>query len=311
MLKEQYITVDLVKGSKDQYIIRDRAGITIGRVFIIELSDENRYCSFRIKFYKSGQSSYELLKESLKMFLMSLFKNMNTYKVNVIADEEINIMSFTDLGFKLEGIVSNSIMYNNIYKDELLFGVDFDAFKNEHRYRDLEIKGANIDIDVLTPNDAEAVLKYYLKNKEYLSPFEPDRDESFYTLSAQRRNLIESYKQFLNGDSVNFGIYKNKNFIGKIQISNIVMGVFKSAFIGYSIDENHQGKGYMKEALKLVCGYAFNEVGLHRLEASTLLDNEKSQRVLKSCGFEVLGVNKKYLFINGGWKDHITFYKIH
>ncbi len=307
MVKEQYITVDLVKGSKNEYIIRDKNGITIGRVFIIELSDKNKYCSFRIKFYKS---SYELLKESLEVFLRSLFKNMNVHKVNVIADEEINIMAFTDLGFKLEGIVSNSVIDNNVYKDEILFGIDFDVFKNEHRYRELEISGINIDISVLTPNDAEDVLKYYIKNKEYLKPFEPDREENFYTLPVQKRNLIESYKQFLNGDSVNFGIYKNERLIGKVQISNIVMGVFKNAFVGYSIDENEQGKGYMKEALKLVCKYAVDEIGLHRLEASTLLDNEKSQRVLKACGFKELGISEKYLFINGQWKDHKIFYNV-
>lgn len=310
MLKEHCVTVDLVKGSEREYIIRDRNGITLGRVFIIEISDQNKYCSFKIKFYKSGQSSYELLKESLKMFLISLFKNMNVYKVNVITDEEINIMSFTDLGFKLEGIISNSVIYNNSYKDELLFGIDFDIFKKEHRYRELQIKGTNIDVSVLTPNDAEDVLKYYIKNKDYLRPFEPDREENFYTMSVQKRNLIESYKQYLNGDSVNFGIYRNEKFIGKIQISNIIMGVLKSAFIGYSIDENEQGKGYMKEALRIVCNYAFDEIGLHRIEASTLSDNKKSQRVLKACGFKELGISEKYLFINGQWRDHIIFYNI-
>lgn len=310
MEKQKGVTVDLVKGSTNEYIIRDSSGITLGRVFVIELSRDNRYCSFRIKFYKSGESSYELLREALNLFLATLFRNMDINKVNVIADEEINIMSFTDIGFKLEGILSNSIISGSIYRDELLFGLDFETFRNEHRCKELEIRGIRVDIAVLTPEDAEDVLKYYVKNKEHLMPFEPDRDDNFYTLSAQKRILIEGYKQYLNGDSVNFGIYKGKKLIGKIQISNIVMGVFKSAFIGYSIDENEQGKGYMKEALGLVVKYAFEEMGLHRLEASTLIDNIKSQRVLTACGFEKLGINEKYLFINGKWRDHITFYKL-
>lgn len=309
MLKEQYVTVDLVKGSKSEYIIRDSLGITIGRVYIIELSKENRYCSFRIKFYKSGDLSYESLKEALNLFLISLFRNMDVNKVNVFADEEINIMSFTDLGFILEGIVSSSIIANGTYRDELLFGIDFETFNNEHRYKEIEAKGINISLSVLTPNDAEDILKYYLKNREYLSPFEPDRDDSFYTLPVQRRNLIEGYKQFLNGDSINFGIYRGNRFIGKIQISNIIVGIFKSAFVGYSIDEQEQGKGYMKEGLSLVSKYAFDEMGLHRLEASTLIENIKSQKVLKACGFKQLGINENYLFINGKWRDHIIFYK--
>ncbi|WP_411681903.1 GNAT family N-acetyltransferase [Clostridium thailandense] len=309
MLKEYHVTVNLVNGSKSEYIIRDGSGITIGRVFIIELSKENKYCIFRIKFYKYGEDSYELLKEALSILLTSLFKNMDINKVNVSADEEINIMAFTDLGFKLEGIISNSIISNKVFKDELLFGVDFDNFRNEHKYKESEISSRTIELSILTPNDTEEVLNYYLKNREYLTPFEPDRDESFYTLQGQKRTLIEGYKQYLNGDSVNFGIYKDRKFIGKVQISNIVMGVFKSAFVGYSVDENEQGKGYMKEALKLATKYAFDDIGLHRLEASTLVDNIKSQRVLKACGFKELGVTEKYLFINGKWRDHIIFYK--
>jgi ribosomal-protein-alanine N-acetyltransferase len=309
MLKEHHVTISLANGSNSEYIVRDNAGITIGRVFIIELSKENRYCSFRIRFYKDGESGYELLKEALNLFLISLFKNMDINKVSVVADEEINIMAFTNLGFKLEGIISSSIIFNKVFKDELIFGLNFDSFRDEKRYKEIEISGISVELAVLTPDDAEDVLNYYRKNKFYLAPFEPDRDESFYTLTGQRRILVEGYKQFLNGDSVNFGIYRNKKIIGKIQISNIVMGVFKSAFVGYSIDEDEQGKGYMKEALGLVIKYAFEDIGLHRVEASTLVENIKSQRVLKACGFKEIGMNEKYLFVNGKWRDHITFCK--
>ena len=87
-------------------------------------------------------------------------------------------------------------------------------------------------------------------------------------------------------------------------------GVFKSAVLGYSIDEEYQGKGYMKEAVNLTVNYAFRDLDLHRVEASVLLDNEKSKGVPLSNGFKELGINEKYLFINGVWQDHITYYKI-
>ena len=80
--------------------------------------------------------------------------------------------------------------------------------------------------------------------------------------------------------------------IGRIRIYNIMHGVFKSSFIGYSIDEKYQGNGYMKEAVSLVLRYAYEELGLHRIEATTLVDNEKSQRVLRACGFNELGTCK-------------------
>ncbi|MGV2645030.1 GNAT family N-acetyltransferase, partial [Clostridium perfringens] len=96
----------------------------------------------------------------------------------------------------------------------------------------------------------------------------------------------------------------------KIKLSNIVYGILRNAFVGYSIDKEYQGKGYMKEALNTVCSYAFEEMGLHRLEASTLMDNSRSQGVLKACGFNELGISEKYLYINGEWRDHKIFYKV-
>lgn len=279
-------------------------------MFIIEISSKNKCCIIRIKFYKWGESSYRLLKNSLSIFIEILFKNANLNKINILADEDINIAAFTDLGFELEGIIANSIKSDSGYKNEILFGLELDKFKNISINRGLHIKGSKINLSVLTPENAESVLNYYIKNKDYLSKFEPDREKNFYTLDIQKRILIESYREFLSGKSVNLGIYKDKTFIGKIQISNIVMGVFKSAFVGYSIDKDEQGKGYMKEALKLTLEYAFNEMDLHRIEASTLVDNIRSQKVLLSCGFKEIGLNEKYIFINGKWQDHLTFNKI-
>ena len=57
-----------------------------------------------------------------------------------------------------------------------------------------------------------------------------------------------------------WGYIRSNKLIGKIRISNIVMGVFKNAFIGYSMDEKEQGKGYMKEAVKLVVDICFRGI---------------------------------------------------
>lgn len=310
MSKENNVTIESVNRSLNEYIVRENNGITIGRIYIIELLKENRYCCFRLKFYKYGEESGIYLNKALSIFLSSLFNNMDIYKVNVLIDRDAYIRTFSDLGFQLEGVITNSTIVNNVCRDELLFGIDADEFQANSRQRFLILKGQRIEVKILTPEDAEDILNYYLKNREYLKPFEPAREENFYTLQNQESNLIESYKQFLNGTNLNMGIYKNNVFIGKIRISSIVMGTFKSAIAGYSIDEDNQAKGYMKEAVNLVTDYAFKEMNLHRIEASTLPDNIKSQRVLLGCGFKKLGLNEKYLYINGKWRDHITFYKI-
>ena len=309
MVKGNSVTMDLAKGSDKEYIIKDSIGITLGRVFILELSKENRYCNLRIKIYKKTERSYEYLKGALKLLLNSLFKNMNMYKINIKGDEDIIINAFLDMGFQLEGIISNSILSGKTYSDELLFGIDADVFKSHNITRSIKLKGRRVELKVLTPEDSEDTLEYYKRNKKHLGPFEPNRDEDFYTLEVQKKNLMESYKQYINGTSVNFGVYNENKYIGKVQISNVVSGIFKNAFVGYSIDLEYQGLGYMKEALKLVLEYGFIDMELHRIEASTLTDNLRSQGVLKGCGFKELGINEKYLYINGQWRDHITFYK--
>lgn len=310
MLKGKNVNIEKANRIAGEYIISDRIGITIGRIFILDLSNDNKFCCLRIKFYKQGEKVFEIIKEVLNLFLQYLFKQNAMNKVSVIVDEEISTRSFTEIGFTLEGILNKSIIEKNIHKDELIFGIECETYNSNQRINVLRLYSKDINLKVLTPEDANDMLKYYIKNKKHLEPFEPDREGSFYTFEAQRQILMENYKQFLNGDGVNFGIYKENKLIGKVQISSIIYGVFKSAIVGYSIDEDYQGRGYMKQALSLVEEYAFNEMELHRIEASTLVDNIKSQGVLIGCGFQKLGLNKEYLFINGKWRDHVTFYKI-
>lgn len=302
------VFIESVRGSEKDYIIKDSSGITTGRFSILEFDSNNRKATLRLKFYK--ENNYELLKKTLERVLKVIFNNKNIFKVNIFTPESINLSSFLDIGFSLEGILSNNIYSDKNYSSELIFGINLNDFNDNLKIIQLEVSGERVSLRILSPDNAEEMLKYYIRNEKHLKMFEPTRESSFYTYESQRELLIQSYKQFMNGTTLDFGIFKDNKLIGKIKLSNIVYGVFQSGFIGYSIDEQFQGKGYMKEAVNLLCDYAFKEMGLHRLEASTLDNNNKSQFVLKRCGFNELGINKKYLFINGEWRDHITFYKI-
>ena len=172
----------------------------------------------------------------------------------------------------------------------------------------VELQGERICLRNFTPGDADELLEYYIRNKEYLAPFEPTRDSSFYTIENQVSLLNESYKQLLNGTSIDMGIFKDDKLIGKLKLSNIVYGSLKSGILGYSIDKNEQGNGYMKESVNLFLKYAFEECDMHRVEASAMVDNIKSRNVLSGCGFNLVGINEKYLLINGRWMDHATYY---
>lgn len=304
MQKEISVSITAVAGNASELIIKDKSGITVGRIFVIDFSTVNKFSLIRLKLYKKNK---QYLKDALNLFLETAFNKSNLRKVDVLVDEDIEIEPFVELGFSLEGILSGSIKANKTIKDEYVFGIEQDGYRFSSGLRIMRLKGDGIEMEVLTPEHAEKLLGYYVRNEEYLRPFEPDRDKDFYTIEAQRRYLSEEYRQFLNGDAVSFGIFKGDELIGRVRISNVIYGVFKNAFIGYSIDEKEQGKGYMKQAVKLSCGYAFEFMDLHRMEASTLVDNIKSQRVLLSCGFKKVGLSEKYLMIDGKWRDHLNF----
>ena len=308
MNNQKDINIELVKGTRDDYTIKDKNKIVIGSFSILEIDKENKKCNVKFKFYRND--NYDLLKDTLHLILKVIFKEDNIFKTNIIVDENINLRAFLDLGFTLEGIFTDNIFIKGSFYDELSFGINKNEYFSGNRNNIVEIKGQRITIRNFTPDDAEDLLHYYERNKEHLKPFEPQRDSSFYTYETQKELLLESYRQLMNGNGCDLGIYFNKRLIGKIKVSNIVYGVFKSGIVGYSIDKEYEGKGFMREALKLVLKYSKDYLDLHRIEASVLVDNEKSKKVLINTGFEEVGINKKYLFINGKWSDHITFYKI-
>lgn len=306
----QTLGVSILKSSSNsnEYIIKDKDKINIGRFIITDLDEENRKCDIKFKFYRVNDQ--DLLTETLKLVLKAVFNEIRVNKINIFISELIPVSPFLDLGFVLEGIFNENIYSQGNYFSELSIGINRSDYNYGNRISLVNIEGKDFNIKLLTPEHAQNLLDYYIRNKKHLEPFEPVRDNSFYTYEVQKNILSDSYRQFLNGTAVDLGIFKDDYLIGKLKLSNIVYGIFKSGILGYSIDKDEQGKGYMKEAVNLVVNYAFQDLDIHRVEASALVDNEPSKHVLIGCGFKELGINKKYLYINGGWKDHITYYKV-
>ena len=308
MESQKEVNIELIKSTLNDYVIKDKDKIMAGRFTINEIDKENKRSTIKFKFYR--ENNYDLLKASVDIILKTIFKDGNINKINFLVSENSNISALLDVGFTLEAILSENLFINGSYLDELSLGITRNEYISSIKSNIVSLKGKRIIVRNFTPDDAEELLEYYIRNKEHLKDFEPNRDSSFYTIETQKKILIESYKQLIIGTGMDLGIYLNGALIGKIKVSNIVFGVFKSGIVGYSIDKEYEGHGYMKEAVSLVEQYCKNYLELHRLEASVLIENIKSKRVLVGCGFEEVGINKKYLYINGKWRDHITFYKI-
>jgi [ribosomal protein S5]-alanine N-acetyltransferase len=91
---------------------------------------------------------------------------------------------------------------------------------------------------------------------------------------------------------------------GVITIDSIIRGRFQSASLSYAAFAPSAGRGYMSEGLGLVVRYAFQQLRLHRLEASIQPDNQASLRLVQRHGFRREGYSPDMLFIDGAWRDH-------
>ncbi|HEY0285525.1 MAG TPA: GNAT family N-acetyltransferase [Pseudomonas sp.] len=161
------------------------------------------------------------------------------------------------------------------------------------------------------PSDAMAIQHYYIVNRHHLQPWQPLRSAGFFALSAieQRVHYIEQER--LAGRALHLLVLAHEadgspgQLVGECNFSNIVLGVFQAGHLGYSLAAHVQGQGMMTEALRAGIGYVFKDLGLHRIMANYLPENERSARVLTALGFEREGLARAYLKINGVWADHV------
>lgn len=91
---------------------------------------------------------------------------------------------------------------------------------------------------------------------------------------------------------------------GVVNITNVVLGPFCSGYLSYYVFAGHERRGFMREGLKAVVRHAFEELGLHRLEANIQPGNEASIALVRSVGFEKEGYSPRYLKVGGEWRDH-------
>lgn len=92
--------------------------------------------------------------------------------------------------------------------------------------------------------------------------------------------------------------------IGSINLTQIFLGGFRNAYLGYYVGTRYSGQGHMTEAIQLMLKYAFTQIKLHRIEANVQPDNAASVALIKRAGFVREGYSRRYLKIGGRWRDH-------
>ena len=167
--------------------------------------------------------------------------------------------------------------------------------------------GQRTALRVVTPEDAAALATVLRENWDFLAPFEPERAPEHFTEQGQRDLIEELLAEHAAGRVVPQVILHGGAVVGRITISGIARGPFQSGDLGYFVAEAVNGCGVATEAVARVVEGAFGPLGLHRLQAGTLLSNSASQAVLQRNGFERIGVARRYLRIAGSWQDHVLY----
>ncbi|MBE89641.1 MAG: 30S ribosomal protein S5 alanine N-acetyltransferase [Rhodospirillaceae bacterium] len=146
------------------------------------------------------------------------------------------------------------------------------------------------------------------ESRSFLAPWEPSWPADASTSVAFRRRLHRFKSEWRYRTAYPFFIFEHEEgrLVGGITLSNLRRGVAQSVSVGYWTGAAYVRRGYMYDALRLTVGYAFDELGFHRMEAACLPHNAPSRRLLAKIGFQEEGLAREYLCINGRWQDHIS-----
>jgi len=173
-----------------------------------------------------------------------------------------------------------------------------------------ELAGRRVRLRPLRPEDYPAWREVRRRSRDWLvrweprpagAPYAPEDRASF----AARCAVRDRERQL--GTGYAFGIFVAGRFVGEISLSSIQRGAFQNGYIGYWVDEAQAGRGYVPEACVVVFRFAFEELGLHRLQVSIIPRNAPSRRVAEKLWLRDEGVAERYLEIDGRWEDHIRY----
>jgi [ribosomal protein S5]-alanine N-acetyltransferase len=125
------------------------------------------------------------------------------------------------------------------------------------------------------------------------APIDQDRFAAY--LSDAKRKDFEAFLVCRRSDH---------SIVGFFNLSQIARGSLQSAYMGYAAGKPFAGQGYMREGIELVLRVAFEDLGLHRIEANIQPGNAASIALAKGAGFQREGFSPRYLKISGRWRDH-------
>jgi ribosomal-protein-alanine N-acetyltransferase len=168
------------------------------------------------------------------------------------------------------------------------------------------LRDGDIVIRPIRLKDARALERELLENRTWLRKWEATNPVGpmNFDVRASIRHLQSNARA---GLGLPFVIEYRGELAGQLNVSSISYGSVSMATIGYWVSERFAGKGLTPTAVALATDHCFFTVGLHRMEICIRPENEPSLRVVEKLGFRYEGLRRRFIHINGDWRDHFCF----
>lgn len=153
--------------------------------------------------------------------------------------------------------------------------------------------------------DAGALAGLVADNLVHLQTFMP-KVTSLDTLAATERYLLMAEEARAAGDIFEWHIFSNERLCGAVRINHIEPENRKAS-VGYFLGEKFQGAGLATASVRAVLHYAFERLGMNRIELRCASDNIASQRVAERLGFSWEGLLRQAEMIDGVYLDHFVY----
>ncbi len=154
--------------------------------------------------------------------------------------------------------------------------------------------------------DARALERVLLDNRRWLAKWEATSPYGVgsFDMRAGIRSLLA---QARGGYGLPFVLEHDGKLAGQLNVSSITYGSLSSASLGYWVSEECAGLGITPTAVALATDYCFQTLNLHRMEICIRPENGPSLRVVNKLGFRYEGLRRRFIHIDGDWRDHFTF----
>jgi ribosomal-protein-alanine N-acetyltransferase len=174
------------------------------------------------------------------------------------------------------------------------------------------LAGPRVELRPLKGADFGAWRDVRVRSRDWLEPWEPMPDpaspDPVEDQEAFRARCGAWERQRHFDSAYGFGMFlRDGTFIGEVSLGSVQRGPFQSAFVGYWVDAEHAGQGFVPEGVAVILRYGFEEIGLHRIEAAIVPRNSASRRVVEKLGMREEGIAERFLQIRGTWEDHVRY----